>query len=283
MKVRSHPSAQAFLDESRAFRAGTPALTSVIGSVATGVAAGRRHELELWLTIENEVGDVVGCAIRTSRCKLTVSDMPPTAVEALGQALPTLDSAPSGLVGPRLVVDGLVAALGLHDRARLDMEDVVRVLRELVQPSAQAAGAARAAMPSDVVRLTQLLGDFGQEAGVVMADPGEIAARLISEGRVWVWCVGYEVVACAAHAPIAETPAGDVGRIGSVFTERTHRRHGFGSALTHHVAQYLLTRCSTVLLYADAANVTSNHIYEELGFEEVARLVDVTIAHSAAE
>lgn len=281
MRVRIHDSAQLFLEATDEFRAATPAITSVIGSVAAGVAAGRAYERELWLTMEDSAGDVVGCAIRTIPFKLTVSDMPPEALPVLAAVLREVDPEPPGIAGPRAVVDELVAGLGLKSRARLHMEDVVRVLGQLVPLTCPLAGGARIAEAADTARMTTLLRAFADEAGLPMNDPQEVATRLIADSRLWVWCVDGEIVACAGHAPLATTPSGVVGRIGSVFTERPHRQRGYGSAITHHVAQHLQSMCSIVLLYADAANQTSNHVYESLGFERVAEVVEVVIQPAA--
>jgi predicted GNAT family acetyltransferase len=65
------------------------------------------------------------------------------------------------------------------------------------------------------------------------------------------------------------------GRIGPVYTPPEFRRQGFGAAVTAAMSQRLTTLgCNVVLLYADIANPTSNAMYERLGFEPVAEIVE---------
>jgi predicted GNAT family acetyltransferase len=67
----------------------------------------------------------------------------------------------------------------------------------------------------------------------------------------------------------APTPHGV--RIGPVYTPPEHRRQGYGGAVTAAATQLMLDRgFDFVCLYTDAANPTSNHIYEEIGYRLVA-------------
>lgn len=277
MKVTVCASARDFLAATERFRGETPAITSVIGSVAAGVAGGRQYERELWITISDEAGVVVGCAMRTAPFNLTVSDMPPEAVPALARVLREGDPDLPGIAGPRDTVAALIHGLGLTGTTRLHMEDVVRVLGDLMAPRYPVPGLARAATLNDVDLLERWFAAFAAESGAAIDEPRAVAHRGISDKRFWLWCVEGSAVAVGGHAPLAETPAGKVGRIGSIYTEPTQRGQGYGSAITHHIAQQLLTTCSTVLLYADAANPTSNSIYEHLGFTKVAEIVEFTI------
>ena len=65
------------------------------------------------------------------------------------------------------------------------------------------------------------------------------------------------------------TPSAVVARVGPVYTPPEHRRHGFGGAVTGALSQLLLDRGARVMLYADAANPTSNSVYRALGYELV--------------
>jgi predicted GNAT family acetyltransferase len=80
----------------------------------------------------------------------------------------------------------------------------------------------------------------------------------------------------AGHAPLVDTPAGPVGRVGPVYTPPDLRRQGYGAAATAAVVASLEPRCALVMLYADAANPTSNGVYERLGFREAARVVELS-------
>jgi predicted GNAT family acetyltransferase len=68
-----------------------------------------------------------------------------------------------------------------------------------------------------------------------------------------------------------------VGRVGPVYTPAEHRRRGYGAAITSAVVEHLLPLTTTVMLYTDAANPTSNGVYERLGFRVVADVVDLEL------
>ena len=63
-------------------------------------------------------------------------------------------------------------------------------------------------------------------------------------------------------------PAAGVSRVGPVFTPRSSRGRGYGSAVTAAAAS-LARRdgVDDVVLFADLANPTSNAIYRRIGFE----------------
>jgi predicted GNAT family acetyltransferase len=69
-----------------------------------------------------------------------------------------------------------------------------------------------------------------------------------------------------------------VARIGPVYTPPHERGRGYGTAITHALAEALSRECAIVMLYTDAANAISNGIYEQLGFTVVADWVEVTLA-----
>lgn len=223
MNVTGCASAQEFLAATERFRGETPAITSVIGSVAAGVAGGRQYESELWISISDEAGVVVGCAMRTAPFNVTVSNMSLSASSALASLLREHDPDRPGIAGPHAVVESLIELLGLTHRARLHMEDVVRFLGDLRAPRYPVPGLARAATLQDVELLEGWFTAFAAESGAAIDDPRTVAHRGISEQRCWLWCVDESAVAVGGHAPVAVTPAGKVGRIGSIYTEPTRR------------------------------------------------------------
>jgi predicted GNAT family acetyltransferase len=88
-------------------------------------------------------------------------------------------------------------------------------------------------------------------------------------------------VSLAGHVAPVATPGGVVGRIGPVFTPERFRRRGYAAAVTAAVARRLQARCSVVMLFADAANPTSNGVYRRLGFHPAGEVVDVELAGTA--
>ena len=74
-------------------------------------------------------------------------------------------------------------------------------------------------------------------------------------------------------------PAAGTSRIGPVFTPRSARARGYGSAITA-AAAHLARRggVDDVVLFADLANPTSNAIYQRIGFEAAGDSVRVDFA-----
>ena len=74
-------------------------------------------------------------------------------------------------------------------------------------------------------------------------------------------------------------PSAGVSRIGPVFTPRSSRGRGYGSAVTA-AASDLARRggVDDVVLFADLANPTSNGIYRQIGFAPVGDSVRIDFA-----
>lgn len=99
-----------------------------------------------------------------------------------------------------------------------------------------------------------------------------------SGGVIWVDEAGSPVSVARYKAP---TFTGI--RIGPVYTPPEHRRHGYGGAVTAAATQLLLDRgYAFVCLYTNAANQTSNHIYEVIGYEYVANSMQYRFSPGAA-
>ena len=129
----------------------------------------------------------------------------------------------------------------------------------------------------DVALLVDWHRAFAEDAGLPTHGIEESVAQQVHQRALWIWEDGDAPVAMAGHAPLVPTPAGVVGRIGPVYTPLALRGRGYGSAVTAAVAMALLPRCSTIMLFADAAKPEVNRLYERLGFEESARIVEVRL------
>lgn len=281
MQVIQHASAADFLEQTEAFRAAEPVLTNIIGSVASGVVAGHVYEGELWLTVhETSTDQPVGIAMRTAPYNLVSSPMPVSAARALGEHLAVIDPLLPGLSGTPEVTAAIVDALGATERAHAGFGNLVRVLGDLRAPRHPCPGRQRPVGPGDLDLVVDWMADFGDEAGLhVQPSRDAIRADLLDGGaaHLWLWDAEGEPVSLGGHAPLVTTPAGTVGRIGPVYTPVEHRGHGFGTAITHAVAAALAPECTIVMLYTDATNATSNSIYSQLGFAEVAEWVEVSL------
>ncbi|MHB1068194.1 MAG: GNAT family N-acetyltransferase [Candidatus Nanopelagicales bacterium] len=277
-RVVEYPDPAAFLDATADFRAAEPVFTNVIGSVAGSVLAGRAYESCRWMALLDDAGAVVGCAMRTAPWKLVVSAMPASAAGAVGRHMTRADPGLPGIVGPPATVDRVVEGAGWGARARVNMDEIIRVLGRYTPPRDRAPGAARVATAQDRDLVLAWMRAFAEDAGLPTHGIAEGTGGLLERGSLRLWEVDGSPVSMAGHAPVDPTPSGIVARVGPVYTPAALRGRGYGTAATSAVVEALLPACAVIMLVTDAANATSNRVYARLGFEEAGRLVEVLLA-----
>jgi predicted GNAT family acetyltransferase len=218
----------------------------------------------------NRDEEVVACTIQTPPWQLVLSEVDDSrAVQLLVED--RLDDPPPGVLGP---TDAAAAyARLMADRtgraARLATGERIFRLENLVPPR-RANGAMRPARPSDRALLVQWLTEFIDEAlGDAHHDDIEALADRYAtgEGRVMqLWLDnGLPVSMCGVGSP---TPHGI--RIGPVYTPSDLRNRGYASNLVARAcANELNAGRRYCFLFTDRSNPTSNHIYQEIGFEAV--------------
>lgn len=266
--------AEEFLVETLQYRARQPVRTNVLGSVAVNVASGQRTYSETWFWLVREERDVVGAALRTAPYGLQLGPMSVEAASALAHEVATHDDDFPSLIGsPEATVAFLdsYGRCGSPGSARRCLEgrtEHIYALEGLRVPSV--AGSWRLATSDDHALARRWFLAFlefvdGPLAGAARYDDEAMRVRLRA-GALSLWSLEGEPVAMAGYAAPVSTPAGQVVRIGPVYTPEMHRGHGYASAVTAALAAHLVERGATVMLHADADNPTSNAIYQRLGF-----------------
>lgn len=280
MRARLLDTAEEFLDATLDLRAADPVRTNVLGSVALGVVEGASYDAQSWFLVEGDDGTAVGAALWTVPYRLLCGPMDDQAAHALGRTAlarsQELGVLIPGVVAPLGVAE--VVAAGVGGVWSTAMRERILVLHDYLPPS-PVSGAGRGASDDDLDLLVEWHRAFVAEAGLNDHGVEEVIRRNVS--RLWIWEVDGVPVSYAGHAPVVPTPAGAVGRVGPVYTPPEHRNRGYGTAVTAHVVEQLLPVTSTVMLYTDDANPTSNHVYENLGFvheDDVVELAPVDAA-----
>ena len=267
-----------FLAVTHDYRAVDPVHTNVIGSVAASVTRGVEYDGYFWWVVRDN-GHVVGCAVRTVPWRLVVPDLNHAAAYALGRVVADADPLVPGVSGPRSAVEALYAGLGSPAGFDLDRSSNLMVL-DRYRRVLDVPGVADQADENDLDLVLDWFTRFEIDADAVSPDEPDLLRRRVAvkveERAVWLWQVGGRPVAMAGHAPLVESPAGMVARIGPVYTPRDLRGRGYGSAVTAAVVEALLPRTGLIMLYADANNPTSNGIYERLGFDRRATIIETT-------
>ena len=213
---------------------------------------------------------VLLAAVRTPPRNLIISEVDDEeAVAALVDDLVGSDL--PGVLGPKGDAATFARAWSARTGRRHRLESSERIFRLTgVRQPRPVPGRLRGAAPRDRDLLIEWLGAFAREAlhetdasGV----PALVDAWLLGrEGRtIYLWEDGAVVSLCGAGAP---TPNGV--RIGPVYTPAQFRGRGYASACVAAASQAQLDAGRRFcFLFTDLANPTSNHIYQEIGYEPV--------------
>jgi predicted GNAT family acetyltransferase len=140
-----------------------------------------------------------------------------------------------------------------------------------VRPPAEVPGRLRRGEARDRARIGEWVAAFTREAmgpHTPVDAPDAVAERWLSSPArgLYFWEVEGQVVSMAGTS--GPTPNGL--RIGAVYTPPEQRRRGYASALVAALSQRILDGGRRfAFLFTDAANPTSNHIYQAIGYEYV--------------
>ncbi len=270
MEVRHHADVDAFLAAAGDFLVAREAEHNLIFGIAASIReAPEQYTGAPFLATVEDRGTVVAAALRTPPFRLILSEIDePAAIAALATA--TLDEDLPGVLGPVGVVEAFVAARTAAGgpAARLHMAERVFSLTAVRQPP-PVPGTHRLAGPADRDLVRDWLEGFMVDA-FGEADPTEVESMtdrwIAGRGRtIWLWEDGAPVSLCASGGP---TPNGI--RIGPVYTPPGSRGRGYASNVVATVSQDALDAGRRFcFLFTDAANPTSNHIYQEIGYEHV--------------
>ena len=276
MHVRRYPDVEAFLGAVGDFLAEREAEHNLLfGICSTLRETPEVYTGPVYLAGVLDVADrVVGADIQTPPFRLFISEIYDLRIgEAL--AIDTLDRDLPGVAGPVGEVEAFIAARVAAGGPPGHHHETDRIFRlDTVRPPRAVAGTRRIAERRDRDLVLAWLEGFMVDA-FGQADLAEVASmtdRWI-EGRgrtLHLWEDGEPVSMCGIGG---QTPLGI--RIGPVYTPRQVRGRGYASALVAAVSQEALESGRRFcFLFTDAANPTSNHIYQEIGYEHV-RDVDI--------
>ena len=269
MDVRTTSALEEFRAAAAHFLQADPVRNTVLLTVLDALRAGGAFgDSAPWFAWVSDDGSTVAAALRTPPYKVALSGMPTEAAQLLGRALASYEL--PGAFGDVDTVSAFAEAAGRSHVVRI--REIQYVLQDIVPPP-RTQGNPRIYADSDSDLYVRWEADFAAEAGVTRsADAlGSLRARIDTGGGLWLWEVGGRPVSmCGRTGVVAGVP-----RIGPVWTPVEHRRRGYAAALTAHVCQRAFeSGADACTLFADAANPTSNGIYERIGFRAVAETVE---------
>ena len=272
LRLQRFETVEGFLGLAGDFLADREAEHNLIFGVCHNLLAspGLFAEKPYFAAVVNGDEEVVATAMQTPPWQLVLSEVDDSrAIELLVED--RVADPPPAVLGP----SGFAAdyaqrmAARIGGAARMAIGERIFQLSVLIPPR-RANGAMRPARPTDRALLVQWLTEFIDEAlaGDMPDDIGALAERWANgEGRTMqLWLDnGIPVSMCGVGSP---TPHGV--RIGPVYTPSDLRNRGYASNLVARAcANELNAGRRACFLFTDRTNSTSNHIYQEIGFEPV--------------
>jgi GNAT superfamily N-acetyltransferase len=233
----------------------------------------------LLLTVWDD-GVAVGAALQTPPYPLACNGIPAEAHLTVVKELARIRADLSGVRGSRDTALAFTEAW----RAVTGRDGTVGTQERLyrlgtLQPPTGVSGKYRDAVDSDTALLVDwvehfFVETFGHQRDDAAGERFVENATAVGD-RFVLWHDGGMPVSMA----MLRAPSAGVSRIGPVFTPRSSRGCGYGSAVTA-AASDLARRggVDDVVLFADLANPTSNAIYQRIGFESVADSVRIDFA-----
>ena len=224
-------------------------------------------------------GDAIAAlAWRSGFPKMPIAGADADALEALANAVRENFPDLPGALGPSPSIRAFVAAwLGPAEASpRLGRRQLIYRL-DRVTPHPFVPGRLRNATQADLPLVVTWVSAFEHELGNSGGPAGDEleseVRRRIENGSVFIW-----EDAGAVSLVAASGPPGLVARIGPVFTPPERRRRGYAGAATAAASQLMLDAGHGLCcLYTDAANATSNHIYQEVGYRVVCEVEEYSL------
>jgi predicted GNAT family acetyltransferase len=225
--------------------------------------------------VEDDHGAVALVALRTPPHNLVLSLLaddadPNAALRGIASDARDACGALPGVIGPKPVAAHFAQIWSAltGERYQVDIEERIYQLRQVIPPR-PVSGSMRHIAEADHDLLYVWLSDFIHEA---LGDGAPDTADSIIEPRLrggssgmYIWVDDKPVSIAGFGKP---TPHGI--RIGPVYTPPDLRGRGYASALVAQTSQRLLDEGRQFcFLFTDLANLTSNHVYQQIGYEPV--------------
>ncbi|ALS75137.1 GCN5 family acetyltransferase [Planococcus rifietoensis] len=172
-----------------------------------------------------------------------------------------------GVIGDKRTAERFAEAWG--EFAEIAMDQGLYRIDAVRKKLAKSPGSWRVANRLDAPLLVDWYQLFGEDTGIgnpSQEEAEEKIADFISRKEVFLWEDEGRVVSCMKKA----RPSKHGITVSFVFTPRELRKKGYARTLVAEVTEELLNEYDFAMLYTDLANGTSNKIYQEIGYEQIA-------------
>ncbi|MEZ0480104.1 GNAT family N-acetyltransferase [Planococcus sp. SSTMD024] len=186
----------------------------------------------------------------------------------------------SGVIGDKGTAEKFAKAWG--ERSEIAMDQGLYRIDAVRKKLAKSPGSWRVANRLDAALLVEWYQLFAEDTGIgnpSKEEAEEKIADFISRKEVFLWEDGGRVVSCMKKA----RPSKHGITVSFVYTPKELRKKGYARTLVAEVTEELLTEYDFAMLYTDLANGTSNKIYQEIGYEQIANPVHLKFESSQRE
>ena len=146
----------------------------------------------------------------------------------------------------------------------------------------KSAGSWRVANRFDTALLIDWYVLFSEETGIGTPTPTEAEEKIagfINRKEVFLWEHDGCTVSCMKKA----RPSKHGITVSFVYTPKVLRKKGYARSLVAEVTEELLEEYDFAMLYTDLSNGTSNKIYQEIGYEQIANPLHLKFEASTRE
>lgn len=176
-----------------------------------------------------------------------------------------------GVIGDKVVAQQFAQAWSgfTGEQVRVAMDQGLYRIDAVQKKLAKSPGSWRVANRFDAELLIGWYVLFSEETGIGTPSPAEAKERIadfIDRKEVFLWEHDGRAVACMKKA----RPSKHGVTVSFVFTPKAWRKKGYARSLVAEVTEELLEEYDFAMLYTDLSNGTSNKIYQEIGYEQIA-------------
>jgi len=270
MICQTYETANDFLSRARAYLEKREAANSLVLGISLRLAGSSEASAAppYFATIEDG-SEIVLAAAMTPPWPLNITSEKEdcgAACETLAQHLLGNRVSVPGVNGPPAIAGEFARTWSARSGMTSAEDKRLRIyeLRRVIHPTAP-RGQLRVASEHDAALVAQWRLAFHQDTGTEAREMHERLQRWIAAGDIYLWEDGRPVSMAARTRPTVHGIA-----IGSVYTPPELRRHGYATACVAALSQLLLdSGYEFCVLFADLANPTSNHIYQDIGYRPV--------------
>lgn len=182
-----------------------------------------------------------------------------------------------GVFGQKELVEkvALEWAKVTHTKATIIMKEGLYRLDQVAEDLTMSKGNWRIAEQKDIRFLENAIKCFEEDALVKPTTPQkqlhEKTVNMISHKEVFLWEVDGEIVSIMKKS----RPTTNGVTVSLVFTPRDKRKKGYARTCVATCSKELLKEYKFCTLYTDLLNPTSNKIYKEIGYHQIAEFLHV--------